>query len=229
MSRGLLLAVLGGIISTVIGGYVLDRINVISLKLRPANIERLDTFPQVMAKATQVMQRAISSLYIAVDVPGYGASTMQAVYEPYGKAFIDAADHPGLKLVALWFSTVAESLYLADVQHLDPPEVSKVLSASRALRSVVEEDEQERVDTPWLALVNFWVSEGNLGKDYSTIAFIQKIEGRPKVQGFYTEAEEVAIVLREVHGAIQRRSSPDEYQRLLDALQANDLSGLTKP
>lgn len=219
MKRGFLLAVLVGVLSTVVGGYLLDRINVISLKLRPANIERLDDFAEVMRKATEVMQHATTSLDVAVDVPGYGASTMNAIYRPYNDAFNKAADRVGLRLHALWFSATAESLYLTDVQHLEPKEVSKVLAASHAIRSNIKSDELLEIDTPWLAFVNFWVSEGDFGKDYSTIAFIQNIEDKPVVQGFYTDAEEVALVLREVHGALQRRSSPEEFQRLLNALR----------
>ena len=60
-------------------------------RLAPSgSINFLKNFSDVLEKATYVIEKADSELWMAVDVPAYGAASVPQLYQPYEAALISA-------------------------------------------------------------------------------------------------------------------------------------------
>lgn len=167
----------------------------------------LKNFSEIMEKATEVINNAESELWLAVDVPAYGAIGQPEIYPNYRAALMSAAAKPSLVKKIMWFSNNTEHKYYGkDIFNLNDRECEIMFREGEQLRNALHDS---IVDTniPVLAVHNFWMSKRNDGSVKTVIAWQASNPGSSSTLiGIYTEAPEVEKLLNNVWGLWKNQS-----------------------
>ncbi|MDS4070360.1 MAG: hypothetical protein RKO24_12145 [Candidatus Competibacter sp.] len=178
-----------------------------------SQVEYLKNFTEVLDKATEVISVADSELWMAVDVPAYGAVSQPKAFDRYEAAILASAPKPRLARNVLWFGESLERKYNERVANLKPDELKFQDENGKRLRKALGSSVAS--DLAVLAHHNFWMSKDKSGVHHVVIAWFALDPTRAsELVGIYTQSPDLAEMLTGLW-AMWKKQSDEKFSATL--------------
>jgi hypothetical protein len=177
------------------------------------SVKHLKNFTEVLEKATEVISVADSELWMAVDVPAYGAVSQPKAFERYEAAILAHAPNRRLVRNVLWFGESLEKKYNERVANLKPDELKFQDENGKRIRTALGSSVAS--DLAVLAHNNFWISKDKAGVHHIVIAWFALDPTRAsELVGIYTQSPDVAEILTGLW-AMWKKQSDEKFSGTL--------------
>ncbi len=176
----------------------------------------LQDFSDVLKKATEVVLKGENELWIAVDVPAYGAIGQPQEYDKYKSALSVASIRPNLAMNVLWFSPDYELKYNKLVGSLNDKQLQIAQTEGKKIRDLFMNAIVTNI--PVLSIHNFWMSKDEKDKVRAVITwFALDSTCASRMMGIYLESNDIEPLLKGIWQMWKKQTNENFTKSLVES------------